>query len=328
MRPVALLGCALLGACTPQYDACFAPDSEVSALQVLAVRTDPPEVVLGSDGSVPSVSVQALVVDPSALINTSFELSSNACAPTDDRSCAGAGQPRVTGPPGPMTFDFAATPALVASALEADPLRGYGGIRVQLALEVTGNRQSTKAEKLLLYSPAGTEPNHALEIAGLRVRRFSFLFHEDKNVPLPPADQVLLPGQPLLVDVGDPVWLEPLLAPGPGATEAQETYTVTDFSGNTVTLREQVSYSFYTTAHVDLSPAQASAPDPAVGPPAQGLTRYRYLKVRGGDATLWIVARDSRGAQAWLAVPVHATDLRACVEQVPPNCPLLEFGCL
>ncbi len=72
----------------------------------------------------------------------------------------------------------------------------------------------------------------------------------------------------------------------------------------------------------------SSEPDPGVQRPAEGLTRYRYLKVRGGGATIWIVARDSRGAQAWFELRVGATDLRGCLNNTPPMCKLLEFGCL
>ncbi|HEX9578996.1 MAG TPA: hypothetical protein VF993_14680 [Myxococcales bacterium] len=82
--------------CEPTFDPCLPLRTEVSGLQILGVRADPPEAVLAADGSPPAVTVTVLAVDRDGL---SFPV----------RSSAG----------------------LLRSALESDPLLGYGGIRVQ-----------------------------------------------------------------------------------------------------------------------------------------------------------------------------------------------------
>lgn len=321
------LGLAALCACTAQYDPCFTPPSEIGSLQVLAIRADPPDVRLNPDGSAPPVQVTALVVDPEARSTVTLSLGSAACEPTGTRRCAEAPAPAPAGALGVHTFTVQPTPELLQRALAADPLQGYGGLRVQLqldALESTGVRAS--GEKLLLFAQPGDPRaiNHGIELAGVRVRRFSHLYHEDTAIPLAPEDEILPPGKTLMVDVGDPIWLTPVLAPGAGATEALETYQVADLSGRTVSLQETVTYSFYDAAHGVLSDATGTEP---VSAPPQGLTSYRYLKYGGGDSLIWIVARDSRGAQAWMEVPVRANDLRTCWE-LHSACPRLEFGCL
>lgn len=325
-RPLAL-ALALLAGCTTYYDPCFTPASEVSGLQVLAVRADPPEAVLNPDGSTSPVSVQALVVDPDATFGRTAVVSPSICVPSGTRRCDAATRlAPVAGKFGPFSFSLSPMPDLLAAAVASDPLLGYGGIRVQLALDVSSDFEQAHGEKLLLFSPPSSRPpNHGFEIIGLEVNRYAHQNHEESNFPPPPDHQVLKPGEPLLLDVGDPVYLRPLLSAG-----AQEEYDVVDLSGRTVHLREQISYTFYTPRHGEFSTFESSEPDPAVQAPEGGLTNYRFLKYGGGAGDLWVVARDSRGAQTWLTVPFGARDARTCFanhDRTSP-CPLLEFGCL
>lgn len=316
-----------LAACTTYYDPCFPPASEVSGLQVLAVRTDPPEARLNPDGSPPQVAVRALVVDPDATGTTQADLSPSLCVPSATRRCEEAATRlgKMTADFGTFSFPVAPSPALVASALSSDPLLGYGGVRVQLSLDATSGRESAHGEKLLLFSPPSQRPpNRGFEIVGLEVNRYSHPFHDDSNIPPPPDHQLLGPGDPLVLDVGDVVWLRPILSAG-----AQEEYDVVDLSGRAVHLREQITYTFHTQRHGMLSVAEAGEPEPGAPIPERGLVSYRYLKYGGGRGDLWVVARDSRGAQAWFTVPFGARDARTCFAMHDPlsPCPLLEFGC-
>ena len=131
-----------------------------------------------------------------------------------------------------------------------------------------------------------------------------------------------------------------MLAPG-----ALEEYETTDFSGRVVLLQERILYSFYATPALAIGRLQhtttglaiyygngndseaeeppASAPDPPAG-----LIPLTAL----GSGTLWVVARDSRGATAWLEVRVRVTDVEPRCRQgaFPPffDCVEASFGCL
>jgi hypothetical protein len=308
--------------CAAFTNPCFTPDSEVVGLQVLAIRADPPDAELLADGSAPAVQVRALVVDPSS--GGAIVVHASACAPSADKRCSTADlAPPSRGDPGEHTFAALRAPAeVIRQSLAEDPLAGYGGIRVQLQLEALGNGKRATGEKLLLFARPGEGRalNKAFEIAGLRVRRFTHLYHENGGPP-PPDDQTLVPGQALILDVGDPVWLQPVLAPG-----ALEEYETRDLAGRTVRLREQVTYSFYNSPHAVLGESSSSEPQPDGPQPLRGLTEMTYLRVGGGTGTLWVVARDSRGAQAFLQVPFFAGDRRGCWI-TGGRCALFEFGC-
>lgn len=316
------------GGCTSLYDPCFTPASEVASLQILAVRADPPDARLLADGSGPPISVRALVVGPMVASGDPIEVRAALCDPGQPASCKSPGAAAIPDQTGLTRFVVRAPAALISASERSDPLAGYGGVRVQLALEArTPSAEPLLATKLLLFGRAGDgrAQNHALEIPALRVRRFSHAYRDDFDPASPTDDEVLQAGQTLRVDVGDPVWFEPVLGPGPGAAAAQETYDAVDLAGRTVRLREEVSYSFYTTPHGVFSEATSSEPQPGVAP-ERGLTSFSYLRIGGGSGMVWIVARDSRGAQAWAAMPFTATDARGCWKNHFP-CAALELAC-
>jgi hypothetical protein len=139
-----------------------------------------------------------------------------------------------------------------------------------------------------------------------------------------------------------PNGLRPVLEPG-----SLEEYDTVDFSGRAVHVRERIRYSFYATSGLFVGRLQhsttglavyygngndfeADEPDPDAPDPPSGLIPLTAMQ----DGVLWVVARDSRGATAWLTVPVGITaeDPRCAKGAFPPFFDCLYsnaiFGCL
>ena len=327
-RAFAFATCAALAACTPQFDPCFDPDALVTSLRILGVRVDPPEALADlAAGSVEGMQARILIA--SGVSNDQLSVGARACAPLADAGCAAVARVRELAPlEEGVAFPVLASPALLIKAALADALGGFGGIQLRLEVAVLSSDGSSRsAYKTLLYSPAASaEPvNHGFEISGLRVRRLSHAHHELLYLPTPPDDEVLPPGSLLRLDKYDAVWLRPQLAPGPGATEAAELYETTGLDGRRVQLRERITYRFYVTPgntyqlnaqrtffEPFFDPA-AAANEPEAGADPVGVTSL--VVRRAGQGTLWVVARDSRGAQAWLQVPWVAQDATLNGEQ-------------
>jgi hypothetical protein len=309
---------AVLLSCAPNYDPCFTPADQVSDLRVLAIRTDPPQVSLLAQGDPPPVAVSVLIADPEYPAER-LEVSGALCA---QDACFPGDTIHAVGSPKSLRLSVAPTAAQVQHALRNDPLQGYGGIRLQLRLDVvSAHGQTARGEKIVLFSPPDAVPNQGFEVTAVEVVRTS---HEHRECamrdPVPPENEVLEPGGVLRLDVGDAVSLRPVLSPG-----AREQYEVTDLASVRRSLREQITYSFYATAHTSFSYNEATEPD--IPSPA---TEFTYLKYAGGEGSLWIVARDDRGAQAWLSLRIGAVDARACYSCHPPGvslCPRIEVGC-
>jgi hypothetical protein len=101
---------------------------------------------------------------------------------------------------------------------------------------------------------------------------------------------------------------------------------VTDLAGIRRSLREQITYSFYATGYTSFSNNEVTEPDiPFLA------TEFTFWKYTGGEGSLWIVARDDRGAQARLSLRIKAVDARACYSCHPPEdpsmCPRIDFVC-
>ena len=295
--------------CEPSFDPCLPPRTEVSGLQILAVRADPPEATLAADGSAPPVTVTMLAVD-FVDFDQEADLTMTMCPENAAKICDAGETLRVRRPIGELSFTVQPSAELLRTALESDPLKGYGGIRVQLQIALATTWGST----LLLYSHS-PNPNHGFGIAGVEVVRLDHTNRQLVIVSPPPDREVLAPGWSLLLDVGDEVWLHPVLSPG-----AAEEYDTVDLSGRAVHLREQITYEFYSTPHLDVSAATATE-----APAENGLTSVRYLVAGGGGGYFWIIAHDSRGALAWMPLTFGAIDERGCRNGGP--CPLIDLEC-
>ena len=290
----------VLPCCTAQFDPCFTPVQHVKDLRVLGVRADPPEVLFDPAGDLPPpVLLRALVIDPGQ--TDDLAVSGVLCAPTDDHLCppgSMAIQPGV-GRPGDIGLVAQASRELLDAARDADPLKGFGGIRLQLELRVRASfGRKASASKLLVYSPQapGYVPNHGLEIDALAVTRSG-----------EPSGFVTQSGGLSLL-VGTYVGLTPLLSPGRGGSQAQEEYDVVDLSGRRVHLVEHVSYSFFSTLHARFKADTVEEPPASATPAADGLAQFRATFQSSGK--LYVVARDGRGAEAWLYSDWDAVDQR------------------
>jgi hypothetical protein len=133
-----------------------------------------------------------------------------------------------------------------------------------------------------------------------------------------------------------------VLAPG-----AVEDYDTVDLAGRAVHLQERIRYSLYVTPGLNVgrillrnfgpsvvsfengSDVEAEEPPPGTPEPPLGVMLLEAVERGGSQGTLWIVARDSRGATDWLEVPVSSVETDPNCQGPPPRngCSQLDFGC-
>ena len=275
----------LLVACTPNFEAA----SDVNDLRVLAVQAEPPEAQYDSTSADP-VHIRILAVDPGR--EGAFSLMKwDICAPTDSRRClngpivpqASGSQSRHGGTE--FSTDIAIPAGLVELLTGNDKLGGFlGTFHAQFSFSVDdGDPHSpVYADKSLVYSRRGTPPNHNPLLTGVALTI-------NGN-----PDRTIAPGQTLQMKLGVEYGVRPLLAP-----DAREEYDTTDLKGNNVHLTEQPSYAFFTTPGAEFDRDTADEPIDGVAPP-DGLTRVDAF--RAGSGTMWVVVRDGRGGESWIAI--------------------------
>jgi hypothetical protein len=323
--------------CVQYSDPCFVPQSKVTDTRVLAIAADPPEAAIDpATGAGAPLTLRALVVDATGA-SQGWTVSWQLCVPDEDRP----GCPDATtvatfdGWSDQSTFRVSVPAPLVAQAIASDPLHGFGGIRVRAGLRVAGAIPASASTDLVFTTPtSASPPNRAPAFAGLNAAVY----------PQAPAPARFAVDQPLGMTVAQPEVIRPVLADG-----SLEEYDAVDFEGAIVHLRERVRYSFYATpslhvGHLDFasSPAvggivvyrgdddyEADEPEPGTPDPPLGLMWVTPTLRGGGAATLWIVARDSRGGVAWQTVPVTAVEENPACQGPPPRsgCPFIDFGC-
>jgi hypothetical protein len=309
---LALLTCAALaGACTPSFQS-----SEVVVdLRVLGIKAEPPEALV--DGSIDAggnltvtavedITVTALLFDPVHPSQAASVLPT-LCLPSDGVRCGPSAIDLTTvlGAQPQVSFSLshqvkgsqlAQLQQLLIAAVKDDKLKGFGGIKVQLMLSVDTQDPAgvQTALKTLLFSPrteAGNpNKNHNPTATGLK------LIELDNDSEL---GRVAV-GETLNLKLGVQVGLRPLLADG-----SIEEYDTFDLQGKQVHLREDLSWSFYTTEGGDLDRGSADEPLAGVADPPAGLVRF--TAVRAGQGTLWAVVRDGRGGSSWTLHPWKAT---------------------
>jgi hypothetical protein len=271
----------MVTACTPDFDS----PSDVFDLRVLAVQAEPPEAQFDKSG-VDQVEVHVLAVDPAA--RDLATMTAALCAPTDSKRCGSGPQLPLPTQKHRAGDEFRWTVSLPKAVIEFaqnnDDLKGLGGIRVMLSIAVDDGdpHGPVYASKTLLYSPRGKPPNHNPLMTGVQLTR------DGKDAGK------LNPGDALALTPGVQIGLRPLLDPN-----AREEYDTTDLRGNTVHLKEDPVYSFFTTPGAELDRDGADEPLDGVAPP-DGLARIQ-ARSGGGSGTLWIVVRDGRGGESWLA---------------------------
>lgn len=304
----------------------FEVPSVVLDLRVLAMRAEPPEVVipvtleelpaLAEDPArvqeiledLPDVEVCALIADPAD--SRALEFTLRACAPTDNLRCDEAEAAPVDIASGTVEDpEEAATPVVACGtlapslslflvlqeALENDPLAGFGGVpaMVELSVRPAGAplEEAQYAVKRVTYSvdhPPGRVANQNPSLAAV-AREIG----EDQTVAMP------------LGRCGD--FAAPTLRPEDTlnfvpeeAMGAREEYTVATFDGGTRTFTENLTYWWYATGgswqrHTTGGPRDVAGNDPPLDsewtPPSDldGPREFQF----------WVVQRDERGGASW-----------------------------
>jgi hypothetical protein len=283
-------------------------------------------------GAVEPVRLRALIVDPEGSRGTYRVTWALCVASTDNPGCPG-GVVIATNPEWrrDSSVELKVPPDLIAAAVAADPLRGFGGMRVLAELRVEGATPAS-ATTPIIFSQRLVQPrNHPPAMQGLR---FTPQGESPLDAPPPPAT--------MEVAVAQPTGLRPLLAPG-----AMEEYDTVDLAGHAVHLQERIRYSFYVTPGLNIgrillrsvggsvvsfengNDVEADEPPPGTPDLPGGLMLLEAVQRGGSQGTLWIVARDSRGATSWLEEPVSSVEVDPNCQGPPPlrGCAQLDFGC-
>jgi hypothetical protein len=336
-RPLHIVPLALaLVACDPIRGACFAPPSVVNDVRILAVAAEPPEAHFDpATGIADPVVLRALIVQPLAEVPSS-SVTWELCVADDDSPGCPPGSVIASDPEwGPQSsLRVQVPPDLLQQSIAADPLHGLRDVRVRAVIHIPGADRATAS--VLLFFSSGPGPfNRAPGMVGLRSGRDGKPLTDE-----PSLDAVLT------LSVQHAQAMRPVLAP-----DALEEYDSVDLAGNTVHLRERVTYSFFSdqglalgrglvlrqgtvpvVVYQGLDDFEADEPDPGTPDTPAGLFDAVPVQPGGSAGRIWIVARDSRGAVSWIAVPYFARDERPnCQGALGPSrigCPTLQFGCL
>jgi hypothetical protein len=271
-------------------DAGFEKQSIVIDLRVLAMRTDPAEVVVDVDPNdiaqvvLPPVTLTALVADPLGPRQVTYTMT--ACGEHFELRCddpevayklpMAEGTVDGSEPQGILQADF----ALLQAALEEDEFRGLGGIPVVIELVLrASDGEEVHAAKRIFYSqriPERRVPNTNPFIGELRARGSPFA-----------ADP------PLVVGPGETLELEPVETPG-----VRETYVTPTIDGGERTFTENLRYSWLATRGEFSDEMTGGAIDFFGNKPVLK-TKWTAPDERG-EVSFWLVQRDERGGTSWI----------------------------
>ncbi len=327
-----MVACRIALASAVALTACgnFESPDIVLDLRILGVTTSPPEVVVDADDpddipidDIPDVQVCALIADPAE--SRQLEYRMTACPPRGSRRCDSATAPRFefgsgTAPdpeesddPVSICGTLVAAGSLLAilrESVRADDLAGFGGVAVQIELEVApvGAPEETQyASKKMRYSPrlpaeriANSNPFAerimvAREANGERNRGFA--------APLGRCGDV----EPITALAGEKLTFVPF--PGEGT---REDYVVPTFDGGAREFTESLDYAWYATAG-NWSSGTTGGPPDLSGNIDDGETSWTAPDDPEDvgdelDVRMWFVQRDERGGLAWY---------ESCVRVIP-----------
>lgn len=283
-RGALLLVGTLLGiqACTPDFDEVW----QVKDLRILALRADPPEVLeatidatgrLALPETIPPVTVTALVVDPTVSETAPVEWELWLCSAEDVRCDEAEVQqlyvPRHSSPMDRITTDVTVPRELLPALLQADPLKGFGGLPVMVELRVWRGPFAARGVKRLVYGaplPPEKEPNKNPSITDVTVEESQ---QEESAWNLLPQS-----------DPAD-----------------KERYWVATFVGGKDQYDEYLTYAFYTTAGRLSYGTTGGKPSPFVENKKIEEVSSDWIPADPAEPTdLWIVLRDDRGGVDWI----------------------------
>lgn len=329
-RPArAVVGALLIAAAVALAGGCadFEDPSIVIDLRVLGVVAEPAEIVLpfdpGDPGAGAGVSVSdlgpvevcALVADPGAerRLRYDFQL----CPPESDGRCDGHGATVVelgggeVGDPESSERPVSICTTIQGSAdvlqviresVEASDLAGFGGISVEVGLEVVpvgaSDDEAVWARKKVRYSPelpAGRVANQNPWIDGMTAAREPTGERGlDFEAPRGRCGDVV----PFAVAPGEKITLLPREPAG-----VREDYEVPTFDGGAQAFTENLSYQWLATAGKWSRGSSGGKRDLAGNQPPLD-SRWTApddpdVVGEGLDVQLWSVQRDERGGQSW-----------------------------
>lgn len=293
-----------LGLCAVALAGCLSVQdnpSKVVDLRVLAIQTDPPELLASScDPESPQsfltwaqpITVRALIDDPQGAGRT-LEYALLTCPEQWDRQCTS--DRRVELARGTTTagiLELSVTPSLAQTAdggsllletLREDTYFGFGGIRVPLVLHLRAGGEEIFAQKLMVYSCARV-PGMAANV----------------NPEFPPLTIAGEPwGEGTLPTLSG---LEPHLIAMEDPGEAEETYVVPSLEDppQPLTLVESWQVSW----HADygrFDPVQTGGTNLGGGVGRLSTRWFPPADAEPRDVVrVWAVVRDGRGGQAWV----------------------------
>jgi len=281
LRSLTLLAVAGV-ACTPEFEQAWL----VTDLRILAIRAEPPEVLVPAGTTTfPAVHVDALVVDPRATADTVFDWKLLVCTAEEPRCELAERQELVRQDStrlDQISLDFTLAADFYQAALAADPLRGFGGVAVMVELQVSRGEDVARGIKRIVYGnfvPPEKQPNVNPGIDRITV--------DEQPTP-----------QPWAAKLGQKVKLRPS---SPAADK--EKYWAATFTGGKRELDEYLSYSFFVTTG-KLSDATTG------GKPVPFVTNSKLTDLSSdwtpaalaegiGGAAVWIVVHDDRGGVGW-----------------------------
>lgn len=286
----ALLGSVLASCVLPLDDPTNAHD-----LRILAMRAEPSEVMIDlADLATlrpPSYAITALVVDPQGG-GRELEYEFTACAEADGLRCYDLAAPLVLarglGPAGEWSTTFVPSESFLRGAFERDPARGFGGLRLLVALQVwppDGARPIAGAKRVVfaVKQVEGQAANVNPRRVGLRVGPPG---NPDKK---PWPDHVVVP-----LAAGEMHDIEP---EPPG--DQEEPYVVPEFTGGSKNLTERWLYTYVATSghfsryHTGGADAVTGTVQTSVG------SQWSAYPEDEGEVTFYVVVRDGRGGETW-----------------------------
>jgi len=282
MRALLAIGLVVGGAtsCTPDFDDVW----QVKDLRILAVRAQPPEVLVPFGVTdFPEVEITALCVDPLAPEGALFDWELWICSAEESRcelartrSLVQAARSKLDAIETKVKLDE----ATYLAAIIADPLKGFGGVPVMVELRVSRESFAASAVKRIVYgAPIPTQKTA----------------NKNPSIVEITADEKPLTGELAVSAGGEKV----KLLPKPGAGD-KEKYWVATYTGGERELDEYLSYAFFTTEGELSAATTGGKPSPfvdkkKVDDPSSDWTPPK----EAGVVDLYLVVRDDRGGVGW-----------------------------
>ncbi len=292
--------CFAYWGCTPTLDS----SDQVHDLRILAMRADPPEVIVdGADGMPsspivsPPIAVTALVADPLGagrlvhyLISTCARVDqSDAVVDNSTHRCLigqlgyrilaeGDFAPGVSGE---LQITFRPSSQLLSEAQTLDTYHGFGGLPLPVQVELRAGGESAVGFKRIVYSAPISSPPQAPntnpQLLGLTLDGQDW--SPDANPRFARVDHVFIP------------------TPDPTRIESYQRLT---FDHQLLQFHETMRYVFFTTLGKFNNPitggisnrtGEQIAPDSTWSPPDPPAA---------GAVTFWVVVQDGRGGESWI----------------------------